>query len=137
VWFGIGLTFGRMPSLLLNNFSLSILFLIILLSARTAAAQVSTSKSELKNERRARVLICAQGLTPATLAILAVSLQLPRADTFLNIVTYVIILTNIVTTVGSIIYTRKQNHKSYTTLENNAPSLPLDAQKKEVSIAQT
>ena len=132
----LGLTFVIMPSLLLNNFSLGILFLIILLSARTAAAQVSTSKSELKNDRRAIVLMCAQGLTPATLAILAVSLQLPLADTFLNIVTYVIILTNIVTTVGSIIYARNQNHNSHNTLENNAPSLPLDAQKKEVDSAQ-
>ena len=43
------------------------------------------------------MLVCGQGLTPATLAILAVSLQLPLSDTFINIVTYVIILTNVVT----------------------------------------
>ena len=47
------------------------------------------------------------GLTPATLGVLAVSLQLPLADTFLNIVTYIIILTNIVTTVGSILNMRQ------------------------------
>ena len=79
--------------------------------------------------------MCAQGLTPATLAILAVSLQLPLADTFLNVVTYVIILTNIVTTVGSIVYTRKQKRTSHTTSEDSARSLPLDA-KKEVDSVQ-
>ena len=47
--------------------------------------------------------MCAQGLTPATLAILAVSLQLPHANTFVNIVTYIIILTNIVATAGAIL----------------------------------
>jgi potassium/hydrogen antiporter len=128
----LGLTFVIMPSLLLANFSLGILFLIVLLSVRTAAVQVSTYKSELKSETRSIVLMCAQGLTPATLAILAVSLQLPIADTFLNIVTYVIILTNIVTTIGSIVYRRKQNHNSHPALENNEPSLPFDAQKKEI-----
>ena len=56
--------------------------------------------------------MCAQGLTPATLAILAVSLQLPNSDTFVNIVTYVIILTNLVTTIGSIINTRQKKLNS-------------------------
>jgi len=106
----LGLTFVITPSLILNNFSLGVLFLIVLLLVRTGAVQISTSKSDLNTERRAIVLMCAQGLTPATLAILAVSLQLPMADTFLNIVTYVIILTNIVTTIGSIVHTRKHNH---------------------------
>jgi cell volume regulation protein A len=104
----LGLTFVVTPSLVAANLSLGILFLIVLLAVRFAATRVSTYKSELYNERRAIVLMCAQGLTPATLAILAVSLQIPLADTFLNIVTYVIILTNIVTTVGSIVNMRQQ-----------------------------
>ena len=58
--------------------------------------------------------MCAQGLTPATLAILAVSLQLPHSDTFVNIVTYIIILTNIVTTVGAILSQRETEAKPLT-----------------------
>jgi cell volume regulation protein A len=104
----LGLTFVINPSLIAINLSLGILMLVVLLSVRFAATRVSTFRSELYSERRVIVLMCAQGLTPATLAILALSLQIPLADTFLNIVTYVIILTNIVTTVGSILNMRQQ-----------------------------
>ncbi len=99
------------------NLSLGILFLVVLLVVRFAATRISTYKSELSNERRAIILMCAQGLTPATLAILAVSLQIPLAGTFLNIVTYVIILTNIVTTIGSMINARQQMGSKNNSLE--------------------
>jgi cell volume regulation protein A len=114
----LGLTFVIKPSLVAVNLSLGILFLVVLLAVRFAAARLSTYKSALYNERRVIVLMCAQGLTPATLAILAVSLQIPSADTFLNIVTYVIILTNIVTTVGSIVNMREQKRRLRNSLEN-------------------
>jgi hypothetical protein len=97
----LGLTFVINSSLFVNNLSIGILILIILMATRFVATKVSTLRSELSNERRTIWLMCSQGLTPATLAILAVSLQLPLANVFLNIVICVIILTNIVTTVGS------------------------------------
>jgi potassium/hydrogen antiporter len=115
----LGLTFVIKPSLVASNLSLGILMLVMLLLVRFAATRVSTFRSELGKERRVIVLMCAQGLTPATLAILAVSLQIPMADTFLNIVTYVIILTNIVTTVGSILNMRRQKQDIHNTLENS------------------
>jgi cell volume regulation protein A len=102
----LGLTFVINSSLIAINFSIGILILATLLSTRFVATRVSTFKSELSQERKTIVLMCAQGLTPATLAVLAVTLQLPLADTFLNIVTYVIILTNVVTTIGSILKMR-------------------------------
>ena len=104
----LGLTFLITPSLISTNLSIGILLLVILLAARLVAVRISTFKSVLNAERRQIFLTCAMGLTPATLAVLAVSLQLPLAGTFLNIVTYVIILTNIVTTVGSILNMRKR-----------------------------
>jgi len=64
--------------------------------------------------------MCAQGLTPATLAIVAVDAGLPLGDTFLELVTYVIILTNVVTTAGSMWIARKGK------LESPAP-VPLGA----------
>ena len=103
----LGLTFTIKSSLVATNFSIGILILIILLATRFVATKVSTFKSELSLERKTIWLMCPQGLTPATLAILAVSLQLPLADTFLNIVIYVVILTNIVTTVGSFLKMRR------------------------------
>lgn len=52
--------------------------------------------------------MCAQGLVPATLVIIALNLKLPLANNFLSIVTYVIILTNIVTAAGAILGRRRQ-----------------------------
>ena len=103
----LGLTFVITPALVVSNLSIGLLILVMLLATRFAAVKISTFKSELNNERRQILFTCAMGLTPATLAVLAVSLQLPLAGTFLNIVTYVIILTNIVTTVGSILNMRR------------------------------
>jgi NhaP-type Na+/H+ or K+/H+ antiporter len=103
----IGLTFVIKSSLIANNLSIGILILVVLLTTRFVATKISTFKSELSRERRTITLMCAQGLAPATLAVLAVSLRLLLADTFLNIVIYVIILTNIVTTVGSFLKMRQ------------------------------
>ena len=103
----LGLTFIITPSLIINNLSIGLLILVMLLATRFVAVKISTFKSELNSERRQIMLTCAMGLTPATLGVLAVSLQLPLANTFLNIVTYIIILTNIVTTVGSILNMRQ------------------------------
>ena len=103
----LGLTFVITPSHIATNLSIAIVFLLLLLAVRFMATRASTFKSELSNDKRKILLMCAQGLTPATLAILAVSLQLPHSDTFVNIVTYVIILTNIVTTAGAILSERE------------------------------
>ncbi len=106
----LGVTFVITPTHIATNLSIAVLVVVLLLASRFLAIRVSISKSKLYDERREILLMCAQGLTPATLAILAVSLQLPLANTFVNIVTYVIILTNIVTTVGAILSVR--DHKS-------------------------
>ena len=105
----LGLTFIITPSLIVNNLSIGLLILVMLLATRFVAVKISTFRSELNKERRQIMLTCAMGLTPATLGVLAVSLQLPLANTFLNIVTYIIILTNIVTTIGSIVNMRQMN----------------------------
>jgi hypothetical protein len=52
--------------------------------------------------------MCAQGLVPATLVIIALNLNIPLANDFLSIVTYVIIITNIITAAGAILERRRQ-----------------------------
>ncbi len=111
----LGLTFVITPSHIATNLSIAIVILLLLLAVRFVATRASTFNSPLLNEKRKIFLMCAQGLTPATLAILAVSLQLPHSDTFVNIVTYIIILTNIVTTVGAILSKRETEAKPLTT----------------------
>ncbi|MGO8806207.1 MAG: cation:proton antiporter [Candidatus Bathyarchaeia archaeon] len=110
----LGLLFVITPSHIATNLSIAIVILFLLLAVRFVAIHASTFKSPLSNEKRKILLMCAQGLTPATLAILAVSLQLPHSNTFVNIVTYIIILTNIVTTVGAILSQRETEAKPLT-----------------------
>ncbi len=98
----LGLIFVVNFSQIIENFVIGFLLLGLLLVFRTFAASVSTLKSEIAKDRSKIVLLCAQGLTPATLAIIAVNDGLPLGAIFLNLVTYVIILTNIVTTAGSL-----------------------------------
>ena len=84
----------------------------ILLFSRFIAVSISTYKSDMKKDRTAILISLAQGLTPATLAILALEDGIPQASTFLVIVTYVIILTNIVTTIGAVMVLKGQKIKT-------------------------
>lgn len=104
----LGLTFQVAGVQIFGNLTIGVEVLFVLLLFRIVSTTVSTKGSELRQNRREIILMCAQGLVPATLAIFAVNLSLPHADSFLNIVTYVIILTNIVTAIGGIIRLRSQ-----------------------------
>ncbi|MDG6966359.1 MAG: cation:proton antiporter [Nitrososphaerota archaeon] len=97
----LGLIFSIDPANILAYLGDGVFLLVILLAFRSLATTVSTRHSPLAGGRRLIVMMCAQGLTPATLAIIAVNDHIPLAPIFLNIVTYVIILTNVVTTFGS------------------------------------
>jgi cell volume regulation protein A len=119
----LGLTFSINPAQIFTNLSIGLLLLAVLLCFRTVAASVSTRNSDLSASRSVVILMCAQGLTPATLAIIAVNDGLPLAGTFLNIVTYVIILTNLVTTVGSFWISRNGKIKPVRTEPEIAPKL--------------
>jgi cell volume regulation protein A len=103
----LGLTFQINSSQILNNHAIGASVLVVLLLFRTAATEVSTRNSELRSDRRIIILLCAQGLVPATLAIIGVNLGLPLANSFLNIVTYVIILTNVVAALGAVLRRRR------------------------------
>jgi Na+:H+ antiporter len=104
----LGLTFDVGGSLVLYNLAVGVGVLVVLMAFRVMATTVSTDGSEMSQDRRSIILMCAQGLVPATLAIIAVNDGLPHADEFLNIVTYVIILTNVVTAIGGIWRMRAQ-----------------------------
>ena len=103
----LGLTFQINSSQILVNLAIGASVLGVLLLFRTAATEVSTRNSELSSDKRTIIMMCAMGLVPATLAILAVNLGLPLANSFLNIVTYVIVLTNIVAAAGAVLRRRR------------------------------
>ncbi len=102
----LGLMISLSFSNLIFGLSVSAAILVILLASRYLAVSVSTFRSKMKSDKKAIMISIAQGLTPATLAALAISYNIAHANTFLTIVTYVIILTNIVTTVGSFMILR-------------------------------
>ena len=100
----LGLIFVIDTSFLLAG----IMFTVALLITRFGAVNISTAKSSLAEDKKIITLMCALGLTPATLAILTVTYGIPLADTFVNVITYVIVFTNIVTAGFSIYYMRKK-----------------------------
>ena len=104
----LGLTVSISGSQVFSNLTIGIEVLLVLLLFRITSTALSTKGSELRQNSREIILMCAQGLVPATLAIIAVGDGLPHADSFLNIVTYVIVLTIIVTAVGCITRLRSQ-----------------------------
>jgi cell volume regulation protein A len=99
----LGLTFVINPAAIISNLATAAIVVAVLLGVRYVATSVSTVRSEIRNERRGIIMMCAQGLVPATLAIIALNLQIPLANDFLNVVTYVIILTNVITAAGAIL----------------------------------
>lgn len=104
----LGLTFVVTGSGILLNLNLGVVILLVLLLFRVLATEVSTRGSDLAHDKGSIVLMCAQGMVPATLASIAVVKNLPHASDFLNIVTYVIILTNLITSAGAIARVRRQ-----------------------------
>lgn len=104
----LGLTFQINTSSIIANLGLGVGIVLVLVLFRTAATTISTAGSELAQNRREIILMCAQGLVPATLAVTAVNLGLPHANSFVNIVTYVIILTNLIAAAGAVWRLRSQ-----------------------------
>lgn len=104
----LGLTFVINPAVIISNLATAVVVVAVLLGVRYVATSVSTFRSEIRNERRGIIMMCAQGLVPATLAIIALNLQIPIANDFLSIVTYVIILTNVITAAGAILGRRRR-----------------------------
>ncbi|HKT22845.1 MAG TPA: cation:proton antiporter, partial [Nitrososphaerales archaeon] len=82
----LGLTFQITSSSIYANLNMGIVVLLVLLLFRIIATQVSTGGSELSKDRASIILMCAQGMVPATLAIISVNDGLPNASSFLNIV---------------------------------------------------
>ena len=78
-----------------------------LLGARSISVVAATAGAETAKSRAELILLSAQGVTQATLAILALSYSLPLGSTFLGLVSYVIIFTNVVTILGAAWFRRR------------------------------
>lgn len=99
----LGLTFVINPAVIVSNLATAVFVVAVLLSVRYVATSVSTVRSEIRSERQGIILMCARGLVPATRAIIALNLEIPLASDLLSIVTYVVILINVITATGAIL----------------------------------
>jgi Na+:H+ antiporter len=98
----LGLTFSLVLNALLSNFGVAIAIVALLMGSRAVTVYASTFRSELQKSRPEIIILSAQGVTQATLGIIALDAGLPLGSLFLTLVAYVIILTNVITTVGSV-----------------------------------
>lgn len=105
----LGLIFVIDYSHLYLDAAVGLIITSILLVVRYNATTITTVRSDMAPYKGTMTMMCAQGLTPATLAIIAVNTQLPDAGLFLNLVTFVIVFTNVVTTLGSIRERRRKH----------------------------
>ena len=63
----LGLTFVINTDVIASNLATAVVVVAVLLGVRYVATSVSTVRSEIRSERRGIILMCAQGLVPATL----------------------------------------------------------------------
>jgi Na+:H+ antiporter len=104
----LGLTFDLQASSVVMGLLIGGILTAILIGTRGISVLVATAGSTLLQNSPELVLLSALGVTQATLAILALSNGLPLANTFLGLVAYVIILTNVITTLGSVWIRRRE-----------------------------
>ncbi|MDG6920539.1 MAG: cation:proton antiporter [Nitrososphaerota archaeon] len=97
----LGLTFDIGLRSVYMGVTVGVLLTAGLLGARGVSVVAATAGAEASKNRAAVILLSAQGVTQATLAILALSYGLPLGSTFLGLVSYVIIFTNVVTVIGA------------------------------------
>ena len=106
----LGLTFQIQPEQVVSQLAIASCVVAALIGTRLISVTASTFRSELRQHRSEITLLSAQGVTQATLAIIALNAGLPLGGTILAIVAYVIILTNMITTAGSIWMRRKKSY---------------------------
>ncbi|MDE1855491.1 MAG: cation:proton antiporter [Candidatus Micrarchaeota archaeon] len=103
----LGLTFLIQPTEIIFNLLAGALFVAVLLVIRYIAVNISTRGSSLYKNRRFITFMCAQGLTPAILSIVALADNLPLANQFVSIVVFVIVITNVITSIDAYFTMRK------------------------------
>lgn len=96
----LGMVFVIDPSTILLNLTVASIFVLILLITRFSAVSIANLGSETYNYRLIITILCAQGIVPASLSIYLLRYDLALKYTFMSLITYIIILTNIITTIG-------------------------------------
>ena len=81
---------------------------VLLLVMRIAVIYIATIRSSLRSERPLISVVLARGLNEAVLSVVFLSYKLPYSDMFQQVAFIIIIITNLLTTIGVYRYTRSQ-----------------------------
>lgn len=99
-FFSLGVVLVVMPETILYDVGLGALFTAILLCTRYLAVYLATYGTSVSNYRLPLTVMCAQGIVPVTLSVILLDYPVPLKEVFLSSVTYIVIFTNLVTTLG-------------------------------------
>lgn len=108
----LGLTYDISFTALTFGLLFGLVFTGINILLRYPAVNLSVLKSPMKADKVAMTMLCGKGLAAATLSVIPLQAGLPNADIYPKIVITVIILTNIITSVGSFTISRGQKRSS-------------------------
>jgi NhaP-type Na+/H+ or K+/H+ antiporter len=109
----LGMVFVINFSTILTNLMLASIFVLILIVTRFLAVSLANFGSDTYNYRLVVTVLCAQGIVPASLSIYLLRYDLALKYTFMSLITYIIILTNVITTVGIWIISRSRHGRLY------------------------
>jgi len=103
----LGLMYDTSYGTLTFGLMIGLIFVSIDLILRYVSVRLTVIRSSMRTDTTIMTLMCGQGLAHATLSVIPGEYGIPRAEIYPMIVVTVIILTNIITSVGSLYVTRK------------------------------
>ena len=96
----LGMVFTINIDTIVENLFIALIFTLILIVTRYFAVSLANKGSEVYGDRITITILCAQGIVPASLSIYLLRYNLPLKYTFMTLITCIIILTDLVTTIG-------------------------------------
>jgi cell volume regulation protein A len=109
----LGLLYDASFRTLTFGLLVGVIFLGLDLGLRYLAVRLSVLRSSMRADATIMTLLCGQGLAHATLSVIPQQYGIPNADIYPMIVVTMIILTNIVTSLGSFSVQRKRKRSSF------------------------
>jgi cell volume regulation protein A len=97
----------------INFILLTLAMVVLLLGVRSVAVVVATVGGELSKEKGSMTVIYGRGLAAAILSVLPAQYGLPNASVYTTVTLMVIVLTAIITSVGSTGFRRNQSSQSH------------------------
>jgi len=104
----LGLMFNPSPATLVFSLTYGLLFTGINVGLRYVAVSLATVRSPMAADRVPMTLLCGQGLSHATLAVLPIQLNIANAQTYPLIVVTIILATNVITAASAVATARRR-----------------------------